>query len=65
MYTLIYFPMTIGRYGNIQRFLSFRSDSGEISRYVATAEANFVKDSSASLLNDKKIRYLQQHFLSF
>jgi hypothetical protein len=62
--TLILFPMTIGFYGNIQRFLSFRSDSGEISRYVSIVEANYFKDSSASLLNDKKILYLQQHFLS-
>jgi hypothetical protein len=62
--TLILFPMTIEFYGTIRRFLSFRNDSGEISRYVSTAKANFVKDSSASLLNDKKSRYLEQHFLS-
>jgi hypothetical protein len=34
MPTLILFPMTILFYGNRQRFLSFRSDSGEISHYV-------------------------------
>jgi hypothetical protein len=56
--------MTIVCYGNIRLFLSFRSDSGEISRYVSIVEANYFKDSSASLLNDKKTRYLHQHFLS-
>jgi hypothetical protein len=31
--------MTIGLYSTLRRFLSFRSDSAEISRYVSTAEA--------------------------
>jgi hypothetical protein len=34
MPTLILCPMAIGFYSNIQHFLSFRSDSGEISHYV-------------------------------